>query len=110
MKKKQKLSGTIETQSGLSSANGTAFTMTGTCSFPNYHPPIIIDTIVFNDRIEIVYKCELAVTTHYTIYNFNQANNYPKIYKIIYSRTDGTMQTFEGKYIPPQEIEESYEF
>ena len=63
----------------------------------------IVKTEIFEDRIEVIYRCEPT-------YNTWPGNNYPKIYKEIYSRTDGSMQKVDGTYIPEQHYEESYEF
>lgn len=63
----------------------------------------IVNTDIFEDRIEIIYKCERLVTTY-------PGDNYPKIYKEVYSRIDGSMQKIDGTYIPEQHYEETYEF
>jgi hypothetical protein len=63
----------------------------------------IVSTEIFDDRIEIIYKCEPMYTTW-------PGENYPKIYKEIYSRTDGSMNKVEGKYIPEYTVDETYEF
>jgi hypothetical protein len=63
----------------------------------------IVKTDIFEDRIEVIYRCEPT-------YNTWPGNNYPKIYKEIYSRTDGSMQKVDGTYIPEQHYDETYEF
>ena len=79
--------------------NPNSFTYT----FNAYNPGRIVKTDIFEDRIEVIYRCE---PTYYT----SPGNNYPKIYKEIYSRTDGSMQKVDGTYIPEQHYEETYEF
>jgi hypothetical protein len=66
-----------------------------------YSNPVIIDTIINIDSIEVVYKRQYLVSNNYGM-------PHPEIYKEIYSRTDGTMIRENGKYIPAQD--ESYEF
>jgi hypothetical protein len=63
----------------------------------------IVKTEIFEDRIEIIYRCEPMYTTW-------PGTNYPKIYKEVYSRTDGSMQKIDGKYVPSYHVEEDYEF
>ena len=66
-----------------------------------YSTPKLIDTIVTEDTIELVY------TRQYQVSN-NWGMPHPEIYKEIYSRTDGTMRIEQGRFIPAQD--ESYEF
>lgn len=96
----------ISSLGGLSSFNTDTTLHTGTPTshtYLYYGKGEIVKTDIYEDRIEVVYKCEPCIHTY-------PGNNYPKIYKEIYSRTDGTIQKIEGKYIPEQNIEESYEF
>ena len=76
---------------------------TVTSTFNAYSLGKIVKTDIFEDRIEVIYRCEPT-------YNTWPGNNYPKIYKEIYSRTDGSMQKVDGTYIPEQHYEETYEF
>lgn len=78
-------------------------TNTGTSTFNAYTLGKIVKTDIYEDRIEIIYRCEPTYTTW-------PGNNYPKIYKEIYSRTDGSMQKVDGIYIPEQHYDETYEF
>lgn len=92
---------------GQSSSNNINFNYnpnTTTTSFTyQYLNGKIVSTKIFEDRIEVIYRCE-------PIYHTYPGTNYPKIYKEIYSRTNGTMERVEGKYVPEQFIEEDYEF
>jgi hypothetical protein len=66
-----------------------------------YSTPRLIDTIVHADSIELVYSRQYMVSN-----NFGMPD--PEIYAEVYSRTDGTMFTKKGRYIPAQNS--SYEF
>jgi hypothetical protein len=66
-----------------------------------YSQPELIDTIVYPDFIELVYKRQYMVTIGHRMPN-------PDIYSEVYSRRDGSMYTKKGTYIPAQP--ESYEF
>ena len=91
--------GTVKS-SGALTTSGT--TSTGTSFFNSlYSTPKIIDTIINPDTIEVVYSRQYLVANNYGMPN-------PEIYKEVYSRTDGTMFTVQGTYIPYQN--ESYEF
>jgi hypothetical protein len=68
-----------------------------------YNSCSIVKTDIYEDRIEVIYRCEPTFTTW-------PGNNYPKIYKEIYSRTDGSMHKVDGTYIPEQHYDETYEF
>ena len=72
-------------------------------TFNPYSEAKIVNTQIFEDRIEIIYRCEVIFHTHL-------GNNNPKIYKEIYSRTDGSMQKVDGTYIPEQHYQETYIF
>ena len=78
------------------------YTMTGTGTSHNmYSTPVLIDTIVTKDYIELVYKRQYMVSLGYCMPN-------PEIYKDVYSRHDGSVRRVIGTYIPAQL--ESYEF
>lgn len=66
-----------------------------------YSKPQLIDTVVYSDRIELIYKKYYMVSLGHRIPD-------PIVYAEVYSRIDGSMVVKEGKYIPPQT--ESYEF
>jgi hypothetical protein len=66
-----------------------------------YSTPVLLDTIVKEDAIELVYKRQYQVSNNWGMTN-------PEVYKEIYSRTDGTIRVEQGRYIPAEE--ESYDF
>lgn len=69
--------------------------------------PVLIDTIVNDDRIELVYKCYSLITYS----SWLESTPAPRIYKDVYGSVDGKLQkikTVEGMYIPA--TTESYEF
>ena len=66
-----------------------------------YSTPVLIDTIVKKDYIELVYKRQYMVSLGYGMPN-------PEIYKDVYSRYGGDVRRVIGTYIPEQS--ESYEF
>ena len=66
----------------------------------------IIDTIVYPDKIEIVYKQSKTASVYPDFSGFNN----PIVFKEVYSRTDGSVEIVNGKYIPEQTINEGYEF
>jgi len=77
-------------------------TITGDTSGINfYSTPELLDVIVNQENIEIVYKRQSMVYTGYGM-------PLPEIYKVVYSRIDGSEKTIFGKYIPAQK--ESYKF
>jgi hypothetical protein len=91
--------GTIQT--GTTSSGTTLSGTTTLHTHGLYSKPELIDTIVYPDCIELVYRRQYMVSN-----NFGMPN--PEIYAEVYSRHDGTMFTKQGTYIPPQS--ESYEF
>jgi hypothetical protein len=91
--------GTIQT--GTTSSGTTLSGTTTLHTHGLYSKPELIDTIVYSDCIELVYRRQYMVSN-----NFGMPN--PEIYAEVYSRHDGTMFTKQGTYIPPQS--ESYEF
>ena len=66
-----------------------------------YSTPKLIDTIVTEDTIELVYTRQYQVSNNWGMPN-------PEVYKEIYSRTDGTMRVEQGRFIPAQA--DSYDF
>ena len=101
MNESMDLSGT--TSVSFLNTNGTTTSTTST-SMPNhglYSIPELIDTKVYPDCIELVYRRQYMVS-----YNYGMPD--PEIYAEVYSRTDGSMITKRGTYIPAQR--ESYEF
>ena len=81
---------------------------TGTSNFEQYTYPYIIDTIVNDGSIEIVYRQDPTFT--FTT-GFCDAQPDPKIYKIIYSCKKGKWhqsEKIEGNFVPSSG--ESYEF
>ena len=66
-----------------------------------YSTPVLLDTIVKEESIELVYKRQYLVSN-------NWGMPLPEVYKEIYSRTDGTMRVEHGRFIPAQE--DSYSF
>ena len=66
-----------------------------------YSTPVLLDTIVKEDAIELVYKRQYQVSN-------NWGMPHPEVYKEIYSRTDGTMRVEQGRFIPAQA--DSYKF
>ena len=58
-----------------------------------YSTPELIDTRVYSDRIELIYKRQYMVSV-------GQRLPDPEIYAEVYSRTDGSMRIVNGKYIP----------
>ncbi|MFY8160495.1 MAG: hypothetical protein ACOVNU_04135 [Candidatus Kapaibacteriota bacterium] len=95
------LNGSSTTAQTFLDSNGTSTSTTFLHTHGLYSKPELIDTIVYPDCIELVYRRQLMVSN-----NFGMPN--PEIYAEVYSRHDGTMFTKQGIYIPPQS--ESYEF
>lgn len=91
----------------ISSANTTAVidtfgnTTTNVSYINLYSTPQLIDSVVYPDRVELIYK------KYYLVSVGNRLPD-PIVYAEVYSRTDGSMFVKEGKYIPPQP--ESFEF
>lgn len=97
----------MESNTGLNltSVTGTDFSALQSFTSPNgtstmhthglYSTPRLIDTIVYADSIELVYSRQYMVSN-----NFGMPD--PEIYAEVYSRTDGTMFTKKGRYIPAQ--------
>ena len=66
-----------------------------------YSSPELIDTIVTDTTVELVYKRHSLITSGFT-------TSIPHIYKHVYSRTDGSVKVVDGTYIPAQK--EFYSF
>lgn len=105
-KKEESHSFVLDTgNSGISVASGEMTSIT--FNLNTYGEKILIDTIVNEDSIELVYKSYpiLIYTYHYG------SSPEPKIWKDIYKCVDGKLkvsETIEGRYI--KATEESYEF
>lgn len=91
--------------SGTSTATGiaTGGSITGTTVSTNfmYSTPELIDTIVTPDSIEMVYKRQLLIWN-------NVGALMPEVYKVVYSRFDGSEKVVNGNYVSPSP--ESYYF
>ena len=88
------------TCSGYSTPEGSIYT-SSTYVYTTHGTPYIIDTIVKDDSIEVIYKQECYLTGNYLVY------------KIIYSCKDGKWHVSDkiyGKIIEERIIEEHYEF
>ena len=72
------------------SSTATTFSQFG------YTSPELIDTIVTDEAIELVYK------RYSLISNGLGQSAPPHIYKHVYSRTDGSVKVVDGQYIPAQ--------
>jgi hypothetical protein len=110
----EKLKTMLEVSSGTATTQihhtttGTHYTTIGTHGTPSYvtsqnlySTPVLIDTIVTKDYIELVYKRQYMMSIGYGMPN-------PEIYKDVYSRHGGDVRRVIGTYIPAQT--ESYEF
>lgn len=62
--------------------------------YKDYGPPFIIDTIVYPDRIEIIYRCQSRVSN-------NWGSLPDQVYKIIYTISEKSEKII-GKIIPAQ--------
>lgn len=67
----------------------------------HYSVPELIDYIVSPTAVELVFKRQLMVS-------FNNGMPNPEVFKIIYSRHDGSEKTIFGTFVPA--TSESYEF
>ena len=61
----------------------------------NYSTPELIDTIVQEDCIKLIYKRQSMLANNWGLPN-------PEIYAEVYSRIDGSMRIVNGQYIPAQ--------
>lgn len=83
---------------------------------PEYDEAVIIDTIIKEDCIEIIYKAEPNNSYNNSIitsYSEEQAPVKAKIWKDIYGVINGKfgkIKTIEGVYTPEQVIAENYSF
>lgn len=66
-----------------------------------YSSPELIDTVVTDTDIELIYKRHSLITSGF-------GTNTPHVYKHVYSRTDGSVKVVDGTYIPAEK--ESYSF
>lgn len=90
----------INSNTGYSVPEGSTYT-SSTYVYVTHGAPYIIDTVVKEDSIEVIYKQECYLTD----------NNL--VYKIIYSCKDGEWNISDkiyGKIIEERIIEEHYEF
>jgi hypothetical protein len=92
---------TLESIIGTHGTPSQFSTTTYVSSHNMYSTPILIDTIVTKDYIELVYKRQYMVSNNWGMPN-------PEIYKDVYSRHGGGVRREIGTYIPPQD--ESYVF
>ena len=81
--------------------------------FDQYEYPKLIDTLVFQDRIELVYRQNPSSSISYTGYNSIGYHTQPpvKIYKDIYMAVDNELkkvERVEGTFLPARG--DSYEF
>lgn len=76
-------------------------TGTTTGTMHQYSFPELIDVIVTPTEVQLVYKRQLMISTGFGIPN-------PEVYKVVYSRHDGSEKTIFGTYIPASS--EGYEF
>lgn len=77
----------------------TTHTHTGTNHF--YSSPELLDVIVTPSSVELVYKRQLMMSNGFGMPS-------PEVYKVVYSRHDGSEKTTFGTYVPPSV--ESYDF
>jgi hypothetical protein len=78
-------------------ASGT----TATGSMHMYSNPELIDVIVTPSEVQLIYKRQLMMSNGWGMPK-------PEVYKVVYSRHDGSEKTIFGTYIPANN--ESYEF
>jgi hypothetical protein len=60
-----------------------------------YSNPELIDTRVYQDRIELVYRRQYIASNNWGLPD-------PEIYAEVYSRTDGSMRVVKGRYVAAQ--------
>jgi hypothetical protein len=76
-------------------------TSLSTSTFGFYNTPQLVDVIVTPSAVELIYTRQAMVSTGYGFPN-------PEVYKVVYSRNDGTEKTIFGEYIPA--TKEQYKF
>lgn len=79
-------------------------------NFEEWSSPILINTVVYEDRIELIYKQEPNFTWTISGYILSPQPD-PKIFKIVYSCKNGKWHEsdkIEGEYISARD--ETYEF
>jgi hypothetical protein len=86
----------MESQLPLEKITGTTYS-----TQHHYTTPELIDYIVTPSSIELVFKRQLMVS-------FNNGMPNPEVFKVIYSRHDGSEKTIFGTFVPA--TSESYEF
>jgi len=74
---------------------------TATGSMHMYSTPELIDVIVTPSEVQLIYKRQLMISNGWGMPQ-------PEVYKVVYSRHDGSEKTIFGTYVPPSS--ESYEF
>lgn len=82
----------------LDSSGTMGTTASSTCF---YSAPRLVDTIVTDKTIELVYQRQSMISSGWGMPN-------PEVYKEVYSRFDGSKEVVFGKFVPAQS--ESYEF
>ena len=88
---------TVSTTS--SGTSNTTSTTTATINL--YTHPQMLDVIINQTTIEIVYKRQLMISNGFGMPQ-------PEVYKVVYSRLDGSEKTIFGSYVPASN--ESYYF
>ncbi len=88
------------------SATTASNSITGTLAQHGW--PTLVNHRVTETTVELTYKAEPISRIHNGLgVDISPA---PLVYKDIYSRFDGTMKRVDGKYTPPYEVDEQYEF
>lgn len=95
-----------------------ASTTAGTYVVDQFHPKELKDVIVSEETIEIIYVQRAKYTYNLTTITIggNIPNGYypaDRTFKEVYGSRDGRLtllKTVEGKVIPPQTLDESFEF
>ncbi len=91
---------------GLCSSSSTS--TSSSYDINSYYQKELIDTIILEDRVELIYK-QIPLLQYWG----GIQPNHPKITKDIIKSIDGKMivvETIEGEYIPPVSEPESYYF
>lgn len=88
-----------QNSASFGSGGGTS----NTANLNHYSAPVLIDTIVTDETIELVYKRENLIWAGMPANGRNI-----EVYKVVYSRFDGSAVIVQGRYIAPSD--ESYMF
>ena len=91
----------------VGSSFGLANATSSTVTYNQYGFPSLIDTLIKDDCIELVYRANPVF--HYS----NGMQPDPKIWKEVYRSVNGKIEkveTIDGKYIPELNRPEGYEF